>query len=823
MSTSKRSLEKQLAECQAALEASETRFRNVIEHNADGILIVDHHGIVRFVNAAAERLLTRKKKNLIGEPFGFPLVAGDTTELDIFRCTGPLETHTENPDKMEGTEHDRIVAEMRVVESAWDGEPVYLATLRDITAHKNIESALREALHESRRHQAEIEALLTGARAVLKHRDLQKAAKTILNTCQTVIGATAGCITLHPDPEAAEQPDQPQFLALSGGLADKSLCKARVIYRLSEQATQMGHATYDNNPTDAENSDLNNGMCVPLLIEGGKIGVICLTNKPGGFDDRDVRITSAFSNLAAIAILNSRTLNSLKASEHKFRTLFNSAGDAIFIHDMEGHFLEVNEAACQRLGYSREELLQMSPQDIGLPEHAEQFSERTEALQKDGRACFESAHVHQDGHVISVEINSRLIEYQGQLAVLSIARDITERIRAAKERQQAEASLAWQASIDASIAALSQALISPTSIEEISALVLKHAQRLTHSTFGFVGYIDPHNDHLICPTMTKNIWETCQIDGKGHKKAVFSEWGGLWGWVLEHRQSLLANDLADDPRSSGVPEGHIPIENFLSAPALLEEELVGQIALANSEPGYRERDLKLVERLAQLYAIAIRRQRTEQQLKNTLGEKEVLLKEIHHRIKNNMQSLIYLIDMQADTIDDPEVLHALDDLQGRVRAMALIHSQLYQSQDLARVDFGAYLEELATYLIHASQRGLDVQLIVEAEESPIDVNAAIPCGLMVNELLTNALKHAFPPGSNGECRVKVSFKAQDDKYTLTINDNGVGLPANLDWQSTDSLGLKLVKIWATYQLGGDIEVDTTHGTTFAITFPKEGE
>ncbi len=524
-SISKQSLEKQLAKCQAALAASETRFRNVIQHNADGILIVDRHGTVKFVNAAAERLLGRSKERLIDETFGFPLVAGDTTELDIFHEGANRQRATS---RGEGADRDKTVVEMRVVESEWAGEPVYLATLRDVT----------------------------------------------------------------------------------------------------------------------------------------------------------------------------------------------------------------------------------------------------------------------------------------------------ERIRTAGERAQAEASLAWQASIDASIAALSQALISPTSIEEISGLVLEHAQRLTHSAFGFVGYIDPHNDHLICPTMTKNIWEMCQVEGKG---SVFEHWSGLWGWVLAHRQSLLTNDPAEDPRSSGVPEGHIPIENFLSAPALLGEELVGQIALANSEPGYSERDLILVERLAQLYAIAIRRQRTEQQLKDALEEKEVLLKEIHHRIKNNMQSLIYLIDMQADTIADPDVLHALDDLQGRVRAMALIHSQLYQSQDLARVDFGAYLEELATYLIHASQRGLDVKLVVEAEESPINVNAAIPCGLMVNELLTNALKHAFPPGSNGECQVNVSFKAYDDQYALTISDNGVGLPANLDWQSTDSLGLKLVKIWATYQLSGDIQVDTERGTTFSITFPKESE
>ncbi len=213
----------------------------------------------------------------------------------------------------------------------------------------------------------------------------------------------------------------------------------------------------------------------------------------------------------------------------------------------------------------------------------------------------------------------------------------------------------------------------------------------------------------------------------------------------------------------------------------------------------------------------------EEQIKAALAEREVLLREVHHRVKNNMQSLIYLIDMQMEMIDDPAVTHLLEDFQGRVHAMGLVHEQLYQAKDLAHISFGSYLENLTYQLAHALAGDRPVALRVIAEDASINVHKSLPCAMIVNELVTNALKYAFPPPlpppTGGE-EIRVEFGAQENEYVLLVGDNGVGLPPDLDWQTSESLGLKLVNIWATYQLQGTLDVNTRDGTTFTIRFPK---
>ncbi len=213
----------------------------------------------------------------------------------------------------------------------------------------------------------------------------------------------------------------------------------------------------------------------------------------------------------------------------------------------------------------------------------------------------------------------------------------------------------------------------------------------------------------------------------------------------------------------------------------------------------------------------------EEQIKAALAEREVLLREVHHRVKNNMQSLIYLIDMQMEMIDDPAVTHLLEDFQGRVHAMGLVHEQLYQAKDLAYVNFGSYLENLTYQLAHALAGDRPVALRVIAEDASINVHKSLPCAMIVNELVTNALKYAFPPSlsppTGGE-EIRVEFEARENEYVLLVGDNGVGLPPDLDWQTSESLGLKLVNIWATYQLQGTLDVNTRDGTIFTIRFPK---
>ncbi|MBN1564629.1 MAG: GAF domain-containing protein [Anaerolineae bacterium] len=189
------------------------------------------------------------------------------------------------------------------------------------------------------------------------------------------------------------------------------------------------------------------------------------------------------------------------------------------------------------------------------------------------------------------------------------------------EHKRNQAALAYESTINATVANLSETLLQAHSFSDISNLVLDTARDLTQSQFGYVGYIEPQTHYLISPTLTHDIWDQCQVDDKNF---VFKEWGGLWGWVLENKQSMLTNTPAADPRSSGTPKGHLPIKRFLSVPALIGETLVGQIALANAKADYTRQDLLLVERLAVLFAIAIQRKTSEEALRQHAAEQAAL-------------------------------------------------------------------------------------------------------------------------------------------------------------------------------------------------------
>ena len=208
---------------------------------------------------------------------------------------------------------------------------------------------------------------------------------------------------------------------------------------------------------------------------------------------------------------------------------------------------------------------------------------------------------------------------------------------------------------------------------------------------------------------------------------------------------------------------------------------------------------------------------TEEQLQVSLNEKEVLLKEIHHRVKNNLQVITSMLKLQSSQVDDPAVQIALQDSQNRVQSMALIHEKLYQSADLGVIDFAGYLESLANFLLRSYNPGeKQVCLRVEVQPVGLGIDAAVPCGLIVNELVSNALKHAFPNGNGGEVTIQLSSQ-ENGQVELSIADNGVGLPENVDLENTPSLGLQLVNALVG-QLEGSLELRRDQGTQYTLRF-----
>lgn len=266
-----------------------------------------------------------------------------------------------------------------------------------------------------------------------------------------------------------------------------------------------------------------------------------------------------------------------------------------------------------------------------------------------------------------------------------------------------------------------------------------------------------------------------------------------------HRQCLA------DPTDSPVLEGDILLRNG---------RILRHLALQILDDHGR-----FLGRLS-VFEDVTRQKQASQRLSASLNQKEVLLREVYHRVKNNLQVISSLLNLQSVSINDPEMLGLLRETQDRVRSMALVHEKLYRADDLAKIDFADYARQLVAMLARSYRpEGSGVSLRFALQKVSLNLDTSIPCGLILNELVSNAFKYAFtgPPGGEPP-EIKVELRVgEPGTFVLAVADNGVGLPAEIDVLHTDSLGLQVVSMLAE-QLSGTIEVDRTRGTSFKLTF-----
>ncbi|MDO8872730.1 MAG: histidine kinase dimerization/phosphoacceptor domain -containing protein [Methanoregula sp.] len=234
-----------------------------------------------------------------------------------------------------------------------------------------------------------------------------------------------------------------------------------------------------------------------------------------------------------------------------------------------------------------------------------------------------------------------------------------------------------------------------------------------------------------------------------------------------------------------------------------------------------ELEQKIQERTAELKVLNMNLEKeieehkqAQVQIQASLDEKVILLREIHHRVKNNLQIIISLLNLQSRYIGDEKIRQAIRESQNRVRAMSHVHEKLYQSPDITKIDLDNYIRFLGDNLFQFyGMKGTGILLNTRIQDINVDINTAIPVGLIVNELISNSLKHAFPDGRKGE--ISIAIQQENAMLTIEYKDTGVGIPEDFDWRNVESLGLRLV-ILLVEQLDGTIELDRTAGTAFAI-------
>ncbi len=559
----------------------------------------------------------------------------------------------------------------------------------------------------------------------------------------------------------------------------------------------------------------------------------------------------------------------LRESEEKFRSIVEQSGDGIVLVDNEGVIVEWNSAQEGITGLGRERAAGRKIWDVQhllvLPEkrspeaYQARRSSILDSLEKGYDSWFgetsESELQSPDGERRMVQAVSFPMRCSEGMMIGTISRDITRRV-------QMEDALAFEAEVNRAVAELSSALLSQLSIEDISCVVLENARRLTGSRFGYVGYIDSETGRLVSPTLGRDTCKQCEVEDKA---AAFSCFSGLWGWVLLNREPLLTNDPQGDPRSTGVPAGHIPIRRFLSVPALLGGALVGQIALANADRDYVQRDLEVITRLADLYAMAVLRMWSEEELEgyrehledlvrqrtleledaNRLLQEEIAERGRRQEELRSKAEQLRALSARLESVREEERRHVSREvhdtlgqiLTGLKMGLAMMGKKLAGDAE-AQTGLAA-MSELADTAIQSVREissslrpgmlddlglsatlewqlkrfgemsGLECTLVSEAEDDSMDKDLAVALFRIAQEALTNVARHA------DAARVEVRLEGGPEGLTLEVRDDGRGISAE-EIEGQRSLGLLGIRERAGIY-GGVVEVSGRRGQGTSLT------
>jgi two-component sensor histidine kinase/DNA-binding response OmpR family regulator len=427
------------------------------------------------------------------------------------------------------------------------------------------------------------------------------------------------------------------------------------------------------------------------------------------------------------------------------------------------------------------------------------------------------------------EAEARLARWQAEEALQKAKDELEIRVaeRTADLAERNRQLLALQSAVAAMASSLDFQLVLETVAREMAELL--------HADFCAISAWDQDLDAVF--TLYEHGPEGWW-DGSRHEFFHLADYP-LTKEVLAERSARRVN--VDDPDADPAELAHmqeVAVKSLLMLPMIFRDRAVGLVEISDrAELSLTDQDIGLAQLLADQAAIAIEnarlyeqaqreieeRLRAEEQIKASLEEKEVLLKEIHHRVKNNLQVVSSMLKLQLSRADHWDIHDIFRDSRHRIRSMALIHEKLYRSDNLAQVDLADYARDLVTYLFRSyGASPATIKPIIEVEQVLLGIDTAVPCGLVLNELVSNSLKHAFPSngerpcGGQGEIRIKLCSD-EDQQVILTVSDDGVGLPPDLDLANTDSLGLRLVAVLVD-QVDGTLEVNGVDGAHFKLTF-----
>ena len=512
------------------------------------------------------------------------------------------------------------------------------------------------------------------------------------------------------------------------------------------------------------------------------------------FDERDLDIA------IDLALYKHKMEQEKKRSFNLYQSLFHQAHTGIHLADRNDRIIDVNDAFCTMMEYSREELLNMTVWDLQAPEVRREKDGVILKEQKDfGFGSFEAVNISRSGKRIPVNVQISPISTEDGELYFSIVKDIT------KEKQIKDDLINSEKKYhtifnDAAVAIW----------EEDFSAVWKDIEALRSKGISdFKTYLDTH------PEFIDNSMEKIQILNINNETLKLMETDSKEGITGSLNKTLTAETKEVFKRELiALAENK---KYFLSESIVttLKSRLVDVLIKIN----FPEDKSLLNRTIISITDISIQKI-YEKSLGTALKEKEALLKELYHRTKNNMQVISALLTLQSSYTDNQEIQRTYNDLSDRIQAMALVHQKLYQSKDLSSINFKEYIESLIEHLhqsyIESAER---IKIELEIEDVSVLLDAAIPCGLILNELITNALKHAFPDQMKGIITIKL-VSMENDTIRITVKDTGGGISQKIDTNKPATLGMQWIYTIAEQQLQGEIGHKINNGTEWTLVFNK---
>lgn len=472
-----------------------------------------------------------------------------------------------------------------------------------------------------------------------------------------------------------------------------------------------------------------------------------------------------------------RTERELKEAQKYTRMLIDSSLDMICASDRQGRITEFNLAAQRTFGYTLDEILQQPVSILyARPEDRDRITD--EDLYKNGSFTGEVINKKKNGELFTAYLSASVLKNdRGEvIGAMGVSRDISLLKQAEEELRASEERLIAQSSkLNAVIESSSHVIWTIDRSYCVTSFNKNFAEhmRIRYGVKAHVGLNMISGD-----TVTSNEYNKFWIE---KYERVFKGYS-------DYFETKLIDKF-----------GNLVWREIYLNPILNEKGEIVEI----SGIGHDITEKKLAE----------------EKIRQSLQEKEILLKEVHHRVKNNLQVISSILNLQSSYVKDPGTLNILKESQNRIKSMAFIHESLYQTKDFTSINFSEYVVNLANNLIHSySNVENEINLKLDIQNVFLNLDLAIPCGLIINEIVSNALKYAFVEASGDEA-IEINMSLIDENLELEIADNGRGLPPEIDFRNTESLGLQLV-VTLTDQLNGTIEMDNSNGTRYRIIFKQ---